>query len=131
MIALIACSSTTSSNEAISVPTSVKVITPSPCDGGNCPIRVPDCGNDPEVHATFDVVPGTVGQKDVEADLQSWINDLFGAGTGRGIPTPEDSIAFQVTNQGKDLGLLWYRDDGNGGWIRKSYVVCQSALKPS
>ncbi|MFI5392098.1 MAG: hypothetical protein ACHQY1_00015 [Myxococcota bacterium] len=107
---------------------SVKVVTPPSCEGAGCPIRVPDCGGGPEVHAIYSSPEGSIGTADVDADLQSWIGELFGSGEGRGIPTPPDTIAFAVTSDGHDLGLLFYQSDGQGGWLKKSYVACQAAL---
>jgi hypothetical protein len=116
-----------SPGQPTSITSSVEAAAPSSCPDTGCP--VPDCRGGVEVHVAYDPGAGSVGTKSVDASLQRWIAGLFGSGEGRGIPTPEGNIAFLVTRDGRDLGLLWYHSDGQGGWLKKSYVACEWAVK--
>jgi hypothetical protein len=99
---------------------------PEDCGTGGCP--VPDCQRGTVVNAQIDHVPDAVGVTDVESDVEDWLDEIGGAGQAAGIPTPHGRIAFLVSSEGSDVALLWYVSDGHDGWLRESYVACQSAL---
>ena len=81
------------------------------------------------INAQIDHVPDAIGVTDVESDVEDWLHQIGGAGEAAGIPTPHGRIAFLVSSEGSDVALLWYLADGQGGWLRDSYVACESALE--
>jgi hypothetical protein len=125
-----ACTPTTSRRETLTESPTAETTSaeePKNCPEGGCP--VPDCQGGPVVNAQIDHVPKAVGVKDVDTDVKNWLREIGGAGDATGLPTPQDKIAFLASRDGSDVALLWYVTDGHGGWLRDSYVGCESALK--
>jgi len=124
-----ACASTTPAGaptESPSAGTASSSEEPTDCPEEGCP--VPDCQGGVVVNAQIDHVADAIGVTDVESDVEDWLHEIGGAGEAAGIPTLQDRIAFLVSRDRTDVALLWYVTDGHGGWLRASYVACQSEL---
>jgi hypothetical protein len=99
----------------------------SSCPPEGCP--VPDCGDDIVAHANFDPGLDAVGVQDVSADVERWADELVGGGDETGLPGPQNMLGYLVVRDGRELALLRYTADGQGGWLRSGYTACQSALR--